>query len=162
MPSSLMRPRRAVLQTPPKSSVPPRLPLYNCRPLLTPSKSTLLQLLIPLHFNSSRINTYKKPGRGSLLSTRKFCNSSLLTCHPICSHCNARNSNPLYGLLHDSLDARGGGYMLQAKGISVSLRSTYSASRPALGSISFFRYLLTSLLLSSVLPCPPHPGAIHA
>jgi hypothetical protein len=33
--------------------------------------------LIPLHFNSPRINTYKKPGRGSLLPAPKVCNSSL-------------------------------------------------------------------------------------
>ena len=76
VPASLMRPRRAVLQTPTKSSVPPRLLFYKNGVPLTHSKSTLLQLLIPLHFNSPRINTYKKPGRGSLLSAPKFCNSS--------------------------------------------------------------------------------------
>jgi hypothetical protein len=78
VPASLMRPRRAVLQTPPKSSVPPRLPFYKSCPALTHAESTLLQLLIPLHFNSPRINTYKKPGGGSLLPTPKFYNSSLL------------------------------------------------------------------------------------
>ena len=86
-----MRPRRAVLQTPPKSSVPPRLLFYkNCSPP-THSKSTLLQLLIPLHFNSPRINTYKKPGRGSLLSAPKFCNSSLLAPH----HTHAKQQPPV-------------------------------------------------------------------
>jgi hypothetical protein len=76
-----MRLRRAVLQTPTKSSVPPRLPFYkNCSPP-THSKSTLTQLLIPPHFNSPRINTYKKPGRGSLLPAPKFCNSSLPAPH---------------------------------------------------------------------------------
>ena len=72
-----MRLRRAVLQNPPKSSVPQRLPLYNNCPLLTRLESTLLQVLIPLHFNSPRINTYKKPGRGPLPKAPKFCNSSL-------------------------------------------------------------------------------------
>ena len=73
----LMRLRRAVLQIPRKSSVTPGLLLYKSHPLLTSSKSTLLQLLISLHFNSPRINTYKKPGRGSLFPTPKFCNSLL-------------------------------------------------------------------------------------
>ncbi len=59
-----MCPRRAVLQIPPKSSVPSGLPLYKSRPVPTRSKSTLRQLLIPLHFNFPRINTYKKPGEG--------------------------------------------------------------------------------------------------
>ena len=66
-----MRLRRAVLQTPPKSSVPPRLPFYKIRPLRTRSESTLAQLLIPLHFNSARINTYIKPGGGSPPFSRK-------------------------------------------------------------------------------------------
>jgi len=60
-----MRLRRVVLQNPPKSSVPPGLPFYQNRPLRTRSESTLLQVLIPLRFNFSRINTYKKPGSGS-------------------------------------------------------------------------------------------------
>jgi hypothetical protein len=59
-----MRLRRAVLQISPKSSVPPRLLVYKSRPLLTHPESTLLQVLIPLHFNSPRINTYVKPGGG--------------------------------------------------------------------------------------------------
>ena len=59
-----MRPRRAVPKIPPKSSVPPRLPLHKSHTLLTHPESTLLQMLIPLHFNSLRINTYKKPGGG--------------------------------------------------------------------------------------------------
>src|SRR5579872_2158131 len=78
VPAPLMRARRAVLQIPPNSSIPPRLPFYKSCPPLTHSKSTLLQLLIPLHFNSPRINTYKKPGRRSLLPAPKFYNSSLL------------------------------------------------------------------------------------
>jgi len=80
VPASLMRPRRAVLQTPSKSPVLPRLLFYKCWPPPTHSKSTLPQLLIPLHFNSPRINTYKEPGRGSLLAAPKIYNSSLLPC----------------------------------------------------------------------------------
>ena len=76
-----MRPRRAVLQTPSKSSVLLWLLVYKIRPRLSHSESTLLQLLIPLHFNSLRINTYKKPGRGSRLPAPKFCNSSLPAPH---------------------------------------------------------------------------------
>jgi hypothetical protein len=72
-----MRLRRAVLQISAKSSVPPRLPVYKSRPTLTPSESTLLQLLIPLHFISFISNTYKKPGGGCLLPSPKFYNSLL-------------------------------------------------------------------------------------
>jgi len=61
----LMRLRRAASKIPAKSSVPPRLPLHKYRPLPTPSKSTLPQLLIPLHFISLRMNVYKKPGGAS-------------------------------------------------------------------------------------------------
>ena len=60
----IMCARPAVLQIPSKSSVPSRLPLYKIDPLLTHSESTLLQVLILLHFNSLIINTYKKPGEG--------------------------------------------------------------------------------------------------
>ena len=81
VPASLMLPRRAVLPTPPRSSVPTRLLFYkNCSPL-THSKSTLIQLLIPLHFNSPRINTYKEQGRESFLRAPKFYNSSLSAPH---------------------------------------------------------------------------------
>src|SRR5208282_2255724 len=61
----VMRLRRAVLKIPPKSSVPPGLPIYKIPSVPTHSKSTLPQLLIPLHFNSRRCNTYKKPGGGT-------------------------------------------------------------------------------------------------
>jgi hypothetical protein len=91
VPAPLMRPRRAVLQTPPKSSVPQGLLHYKSRPLLTHSKSTLIQLLIPLHFNSSRINTYKKPARGSFLPASEFCNSSLPAPH----HMHAKQHPPV-------------------------------------------------------------------
>jgi hypothetical protein len=63
-----MRLRRAVLQTLPRISVPLRSPLYKHRPLRTRSESTLLQVLIPLHFNSPRMCVYKKPGEGAPLS----------------------------------------------------------------------------------------------
>src|SRR5208282_3333941 len=50
---------------PRQPSVPPALPLYKNRRRLTHSESTLLQVLIPRHFNSSTINTYKKPQGGA-------------------------------------------------------------------------------------------------
>ena len=82
VPTQVMRLRRAVLQNPPKCSVPPRLPFYKIRPPLTHLESTLLQVLIPLHFISFISNTYKKPGGGCLLPTPKFCNSLLPETHP--------------------------------------------------------------------------------
>ena len=74
-----MRLRRAVLQNPAKCFVPLELPFHNSNPILTHSESTLLQLLIPLHFNSRRINIYKKSGRGSLPFSPKV--SQLVTTH---------------------------------------------------------------------------------
>ena len=68
----VMRLRRAVLQTPARSSVPPMSPIHKPRLLPTPSKSTLPQRLIPLHFNSFISNTYKKPGRGSSFPLQSF------------------------------------------------------------------------------------------
>src|SRR5579863_2081194 len=67
----VMRLRRAVLQIPPESSVPPGLPLYKCCDSLTRAESTLLQVLIPLHFISFISNTYKKPGGGTPSSSPK-------------------------------------------------------------------------------------------
>ena len=67
----VMRLRRAVSHIPPKSSLPPELPLYNSSIFLTRSESTLLQMLIPRHFNSPRINVYKKPGEGVQPRTSK-------------------------------------------------------------------------------------------
>ena len=75
-----MRPRPAVLQIPPKSSRPPRLLFYKICFLLTCSESTLVQLLIPLHFNSRRCNTYKKTGRGVPRLSCKVL--QLVTTHP--------------------------------------------------------------------------------
>ncbi len=80
--SPVMRLHRAVLQTPPRSSIPSRLLFHNSCPPLTPSESTLPQLLIPLHFMSFIGNTYKKPGGGIRLRTAKFRNSSLSTPRP--------------------------------------------------------------------------------
>ena len=71
-----MRLPRVVPKTPAKSSVPPRSPTRNRRHLPTHSKSTLPQVLIPLHFNSFRLNAYAKSGGGALESAPKFCNSS--------------------------------------------------------------------------------------
>ena len=76
-----MRPRCAVPKIPTESSVPPRLPFYNSPVFLKHSESTLAEVLIPLHFNSSRISVYKNAGRESLLPAPKFCNSSLSTNH---------------------------------------------------------------------------------
>ncbi len=70
--------RRAVLQIPPKPPAPHGLPLYKNRYSLTPSESTLPQVLIPLHFISFISNVYKKPGGGTPLPAPKFGNSSLL------------------------------------------------------------------------------------
>src|SRR5579863_9249638 len=67
----VMRLRRAVLQIPPRPPVPPRLPLYKNRHSLTRSESTLLQVLIPLHFISFISNTYKKSGGGTPSSSPK-------------------------------------------------------------------------------------------
>src|SRR5271155_2325127 len=66
-----MRLHRAVPKIPAKSSVPPELPFNKSRLFLTRSESTLPQVLIPLHFNSSRINTYKKRGGGCPSSSPK-------------------------------------------------------------------------------------------
>jgi hypothetical protein len=66
-----MRLRRAVPKIPPKSSLPTGLPLHRGRALRTPSKSTLPQLLIPLHFNFRTCNVYKKPGEGMPVSRPK-------------------------------------------------------------------------------------------
>ncbi len=87
-----MRLRPAVLQIPLKSSVLPRLPFYKSRPLPTRSESTLLQLLIPLHFNSRRCNTYKKAGEGVPPYIRKVL--QLVTTHPSPNPTRAFRRNP--------------------------------------------------------------------
>jgi hypothetical protein len=94
---SIMLLGRAVLQISAKSAVPPRLPFHKIRPLLTHSKSILLQVLIPLHFNSPRINTYKKPGgRGGVYPSHAKV-LQLVTTHTSrnWTHSNASNPNHL-------------------------------------------------------------------
>ena len=103
VPQQVMCPRRVVLQILPESSVPRRLPLYNSRHPLTPSESTLLQVLIPLHFISSRINTYTKQGGGSPLHRPKVLQLVTTPKSLLRAHTNVRNSSPLYALLHSSL-----------------------------------------------------------
>src|ERR1700686_5409583 len=73
-----MRLRCSVLQISPKPAVPPRLPLYKSRHSLPRPESTLLQVLIPLHFNSFISNTYKKPGGGPHSEASNVGNSSPL------------------------------------------------------------------------------------
>jgi len=189
-----MRPRRAVLQTPSKSSVLLWLLVYKIRPRLSHSESTLLQLLIPLHFNSLRINTYKKPGRGSRLPAPKFCNSSLPAPHytlakqhppvsfisftsstsfaspsvtpfpaTLTSHLqlveNAAALSPAFATLtrrvkhksfvcHSYKKHPGWGGPRQSR-VSSSLQNL-----PTLNCQPTVNFIL--------LPCPAHPGAIHA
>jgi hypothetical protein len=89
-----MRLGRAVLQIPSKSSVPPGLPLHNRRPRLTHAESTLLQVLIPLDFISSRINTYKKPGGGCPSQDAKVSQLVTPTTRPHHAHGSARRVHP--------------------------------------------------------------------
>ena len=195
-----MRLRRTVPKIPAKSPVPPRLPFYKSRPHRTPSESTLLQQLIPLHFNFPRISTYKKPGRGYLLPAPKFCNSLLLprrlsslvtrhsplstvpvtplpatlTGHPQPTENPATLSSlpatltshvkPNPFVCHSYKKHRGWGYPSQTQ-----VSSWPSAPQRSSFSLDFFatsllNYLISSVLRasSSVLPCPPHPGATHA
>jgi hypothetical protein len=107
VPPQVMALRRAVPKTPPRSPVPPRSPIHQPRLFPTPSESTLPQLLIPPHFKSFIRNAYKKPGEGPRPQPPKFSNSSLPTPSSCGPHTNARNPNPLYALLHDSLDTPG-------------------------------------------------------
>jgi hypothetical protein len=105
----VMRLRRAVPKTPAKPSVSPRLPFYKSRFLPTPSKSTLLQVLIPLHFNSRRCNAYKKPGEGAPPSAPKVLQLVTTRSTLLRTHSNARNPNRVYGLLHGSHHTPGWG-----------------------------------------------------
>ena len=69
-------------------------------------------MLIPLHFNSPRISVYKKPGeRVPHLSPKdlQLVTTATTSYRP---HTNSRNPNPLYALLHGSLDTRGVGSRL--------------------------------------------------
>jgi len=185
-----MRPRRAVPKIPPKSSVPPRLPFYKSRRLLTHSESTLLQVLIPLHFNSPRINTYKKPGRGSLLPAAKFCNSSLpaphstlAKQHPPVSFISFTFSTsfaspsvtPFPATLTSHLQLAENAAALSPAFATLTSRVKhksfvchsykkhpgwgYPANRDSPLRSRTFQLSTANFLL---LPCGPHPGAIHA
>ncbi len=59
----------------------------------------VLQVLIPLHFNSPRINTYKKPGEGAPFSTPGVLQLINSRASRLWSHRNACNFNLLYALL---------------------------------------------------------------
>jgi hypothetical protein len=110
-----MRHRCTVPKIPTKSPVPSRLPLYKNRLCLTHSESTLLQVLIPLHFNSTRISVYRKPGEGTPPLYPKVLQLVTNASSPRRPHTNSRNPNPLYGLLHGPLDTRGVGSRLAAQ-----------------------------------------------
>src|SRR5580658_3820264 len=105
----VMRLRSAVLQIPTKSSVPPRLPLHKNRSIPTPSQSTLLQLLIPLHFNFFSSNVYKKPGGRGPAANPKVC--KLVTRHTqrLRTRRNPRKPSPFMELLHNLRTLRGVG-----------------------------------------------------
>jgi hypothetical protein len=162
----LMRLRRAVPKISSRSSVPPGLPVYKIHHRLTHSESTLPQVLIPLHFNSPRINTYKKPGRGPTSKGPIFCKVVTTHTSPCCTRRNSRNSIRFKTLLH-SLRTPGVGAPVPNEGLLFSLdllNRQLSAPNFRLlhEDFSSRRYPLASLLHSSVLPSPPHPGAIHA
>ena len=95
----VMRLPRAVPKIPPKPSVSPRLPLYKSRPFLTRSKSTLPQMLIPLHFNSRRIRVYKKTGEGISSVWRRGLQLVTTPASSIRARTNSRKPNHLYALL---------------------------------------------------------------
>jgi len=175
VPPSLMRLRRAVLQTPLKSSVPARLPLYKSRPLLTHPESILLQVLIPLHFNSPRINTYKKPGRGSVLLAPKVYNSSLLPCR-LCSLAIVPVT-PFRATLTSHLQLAENAAALSPAFATLTCRVKHKSfvchsykKHPgwggALNRESPLQCRLLNCQLSTVnfllLPSPPHPGATRA
>jgi hypothetical protein len=169
-----MRLRRAVPKISSRSSVPPGLPVYKVSPALNSSKATLPQVLILLHFNSPRINSYKKPGRGPLLRAYNFANSSLPTRRPA-AHAGISATPFISCLYFMTCGHPGVGVPAANDGFRFSLgllnRQLSIADADRVGTANFRllggdfslrRYLLASLLLSSVLPSPPHPGAIHA
>jgi|SRR5271167_471562 len=108
VPLQIMRYRRAVLQNPSKSSVLPRLPLHKSRPLLTPSKSTLPQVLIPVHFNSPRIKSLQKTAEAAPVFARARINIISLALRFFCfhalTHCFApRNPSTLFPSITSAL-----------------------------------------------------------
>jgi hypothetical protein len=177
-----MRLRRAVLQIPPKSSVPTRLPFYKTRHLPTHSESTLLQVLIPLHFNSPRINTYKKPGRESLLPAPKFCNSlppsprpcflatrhSPLATVPVTSF--AATLTDLSQLTENPVTLSPVSANVDVASSISPLFATLTKNTRGGGTLSIASLLFAAELPSSqlstgnllLLPSHPHPGATYA
>jgi len=169
-----MRLRPAVLQIPAKSSVPPGLPIHKVCLTLTRPESTLPQLLIPLHFNSPRMNTYTKPGGGPLSEAPKYC--KLVTTHASLSWSrrNFRNSIRFMPLLHDLRTPGGGGTCgkrwssLQAwsrqpptvdRGSRTGRGSQLSPTLSGLFVASLFPRFVASFFSATI---PPHPGATHA
>ena len=92
-----MRLRPAVPKTPPKSSHPPHLPFCKGDHPLTRSESTLLQLLIRLHFISRRMNVYKKLGGGCPSSSPKVLQLATTHASPHSTHPCRRNP---FSLIH--------------------------------------------------------------
>lgn len=90
-----MRLRRAILEIPPKSSVPPELPVYEVRSARAHSESALPQVLMPLQFNSPRISVYRKPVRGSPRKSPKVFKLIATRTSPCRSHRITRNSIPI-------------------------------------------------------------------
>jgi hypothetical protein len=162
----------AVPKTPAKSSVPPRLPLHKNRPLLTRSESTLPHLLIPRHFNSPGINTYKKPGRGSPSATRKFYNSSPRTVantadplqrtentaalYPASANLDAASSlTPLFATLTEN--TRGGGTFRQANSRRTSRGFVYQPVPGAQVLLEFQPSTFNSQRVSAYSAPPRYP-----
>ncbi len=147
-----MRLRRAVLQIPAKSSVPPRLPFHKNHSLPTPSQSTLPQMLIPLHFNSFSSNAYKKTRGRIPAAIPKVC--QLVTRHALRlrTHSNARNPNPLIRLLHSFRHTRGWGSRVSH--LIAAYRSNALLSR----SFLFSAYSVISALKSPFQPASTSAG----
>jgi hypothetical protein len=66
-------------------------------------------MLIPLNFNSRIGNTYKKPQGEAPACNPKVCQLVTDPSPLLRTHTNSRNPNPLYALLHGSLDTPGVG-----------------------------------------------------
>ncbi len=125
-PTQVMRLRRALLKTPARSSVLSGLLLHKNSSSLTRSESTLLQVFIPRHFISPRINTYKKTPGGYLSQHHKDLQLVTPSTSPIWPHRNAHNPNPFMHLRTLSITPRG--YPLT----HTKLRSSRAKSRDLL------------------------------
>jgi hypothetical protein len=133
-----MRLRRAVPKIHPKSSVSPTLPFHKSRSPRTRSESTLPQLLIPLDFKSFRSNIYKKWGEGVPPPSPKVLQLVTPQSPVLHTHSNARNSFQFMGLLHGSLDTRGGGYPLRKRAtLSTPCLSHVANGSPSVVSVLF-------------------------